>query len=188
MTRTARGTLSRLVLPAAAVIALGYLAAMVVTGAMPQQRQLVRFEAKGVLTLQPAAVGRVRLVAGGQELELLHAGEGAWTRAGGGALDPAAASQVETALKVMHRSGPVREIAAAELAGVDTAPFGLDDPALVAAVYGTGGVPALTARFGATNPEGILQYMRLDGDPRVYLMSRFVGGEWRSAFEAAGRR
>ena len=41
--------LRRFVLPALAVLALAYLAAMVVTGAQPVQRQLVKFEAKGVL-------------------------------------------------------------------------------------------------------------------------------------------
>jgi len=35
--------------PVLAALALLYLAAMVVSGAMPVQRQLVRFEAKGVL-------------------------------------------------------------------------------------------------------------------------------------------
>ena len=39
--------------PVLAALALLYLAAMVVSGAMPVQRQLVRFEAKGVLKLPP---------------------------------------------------------------------------------------------------------------------------------------
>lgn len=177
----------RLVLPLGALLALGYLAGMVAIGAMPVQRQLVRFEARGVLALPPEAVRRVRLEAGGHGVELVRAGEGAWARAGGGSLGPGAAAQLDTAVKVMHRSGPVREIAAAELAGVDTGPFRLDAAELVVAVYGDRPEPVLTARFGALNPEGFLQYMRLDGDPRVYLMSRFVAGEWRSALEEAGK-
>ncbi len=44
------------------------------------------------------------------------------------------------------------------------------------------------ARFGGTNPEGFLQYMRIEGDSRVYLMSRFIGAEWVSAFEASERK
>src|SRR3546814_13188405 len=76
----------------------------------------------------------------------------------------------------MHRSGPVREIAAAELAGVDTRPFGLEDAALVVTVFADGPRPVLTARFGVLNPEGFLQYMRLDGDARVLLLSRLVAG------------
>lgn len=178
MTRTAR-----LALPLAAMLALGYLAAMVAIGAMPVQRQLVRFEAKGVLTLPPEAVRRVRLEADGRGVEVVRTGDNAWARAGGGALPAGAAAQLDTAVKVMHRSGPVRVIEAAELAGVDTRPFGLDEPGLVIAVLADRPEPVLTARFGALNPEGFLHYMRIDGDPRVYLMSRFVSGEWRTALE-----
>ena len=43
-------------------------------------------------------------------------------------------------------------------------------------------------RFGARNPEEYLQYMRLDGDARLYLMSRFVGEEWSQAMSAAMAR
>ena len=39
----------------------------------------------------------------------------------------------------------------------------------------------MTVRFGAHNPEGFLQYMRIEGDPKVYLMSRFIGAEWLAA-------
>lgn len=190
MTRPSAWRPWRLLLPLAALLALGYLAAMVAIGAMPVQRQLVRFEARGVLTMPAEAVRRVRIAAGERSVELLRRGDGGWTRAGGPpdasiASDAGIASQAETALKVLQRSGPVREIEAAELAGVDVRALGLDDPALVLEVYADGAEPALTARFGGYNPEGILQYMRLDGDPRVYLMSRFVAGEWRSTLDAA---
>ena len=50
--------------PVLAALALLYLAAMVVSGAMPVQRQLVRFEAKGVLKLSPDEVTRVELSRG----------------------------------------------------------------------------------------------------------------------------
>ena len=44
------------------------------------------------------------------------------------------------------------------------------------------------ARFGDFNPEGYLQYMRIDGDPRLYLMSRFVGGEWSETMAEGAAR
>jgi hypothetical protein len=74
-------------------------------------------------------------------------------------------------------------MAAEDLAGVDTRPFGLEDPTIVVALSGPPG-HALTVRFGARNPDGFLQYMRIEGDPRVYLMSRFIGAEWLAAAEA----
>ena len=88
---------------------------------------------------------------------------------------------------MLHRSPPVREIAAEELSGVDTRPFGLEEPVVVATLSGPGG-KSLTVRFGALNPEGFLQYMRIDGDPKVYLMSRFIGAEWTAALEGVKAR
>ena len=57
----------------------------------------------------------------------------------------------------------------------------------MATLAGAGGQP-LTVRFGALNPEGFLQYMRIDGDPKVYLMSRFIGAEWTAAFDGLTAR
>ena len=53
--------LRRLALPLLALLALAYLAAMVVGGAQPVQRQLVKFEAKGVLQIEPEAVQKITL-------------------------------------------------------------------------------------------------------------------------------
>ncbi len=172
----------RLALPLLAVLALAYLVAMVVTGAQPVHRQLVKFEAKGVLPIEPEAVQRVTLGGDGRQAVLTRRGEGGWVLDGGGAVDGATATHLDTAVKMLHRSGPVREIAAEELAGVDTRPFGLEEPTVVATLAGPGG-RALTVRFGALNPEGFLQYMRIDGDPKVYLMSRFIGAEWAAALD-----
>jgi hypothetical protein len=167
------------------MLALGYLSAMIASGAMPVQRQLSRFEAKGLLTLPPERIHRVELRRGGEQLlTLRRAGDTEWTTADGRPIG-AAAALVGTALTMMRNAGPVREIDAAELSGIDTAPFGLDPPRLSAALYAEGEAPVLTAGFGERNPEGYLQYMRIDGDARLFLMSRFVGAEWDAAMTAA---
>ena len=178
--------LRRLALPLLALLALAYLVAMVVTGAQPVQRQLVKFEAKGVLQTEPEAVQKVTLGRGDRQLVLVRSGNG-WALEPGGAVEKAAATHLDTAVKMLHRSPPVREIAAQELSGVDTRPFGLDEPVVVATLSGTDGKD-LTVRFGALNPEGFLQYMRIDGDPKVYLMSRFIGAEWAAALDAIKAR
>ena len=175
-------SLRRLAMPLLAMLALAYLVAMVVNGAQPVQRQLVKFEAKGVLPIEPEAVQKVTFGRGGRQVVLVRRGEGGWTLEGGGPVEGAVATHVDTAVKMLHRSGPVREMAAEELPGVDTRPFGLEEPVVVATVGGADG-RALTVRFGALNPEGFLQYMRIDGDPKVYLMSRFIGAEWLAALE-----
>jgi hypothetical protein len=176
-----------LVMPLLALLAVAYLAAMVVMGAQPVHRQLVKFEAKGVLPVEPEAVQRVTLGDAERQAALTRHGEGGWALEGGAVLEGAAATHLDTAVKMLHRSGPVREIAPDELSGIDTRPFGLDAPVVVATLALPGG-RMLTVRFGALNPEGFLQYMRIDGDPRVYLMSRFIGAEWAAALEALKAR
>ncbi|MDO9707117.1 hypothetical protein [Paracraurococcus lichenis] len=173
----------RLAWPLAALASLLYLGALVVQGAMPQQRQLVRFEAKGLLAEPPEAVRRIELSRGAERLVLLRRGEG-WATGEGRNIGLAAA-RIDTALKMLRNSPPVREIAAADLAGLDAAPFGLDPPAIAVALSGADDRRLLALRFGARNPEDFLQYMRVEGDPRLFLMSRFIGAEWDEAMGAA---
>ncbi|MDD1521304.1 hypothetical protein DAA51_20385 [Bradyrhizobium sp. WBAH10] len=173
--------------PVLAALALLYLAAMVVSGAMPVQRQLVRFEAKGLLKRVPEEVKRVELSRGTRRVTLLRAGETEWVTPDGVNIG-AAGLQVSKAVQIMHNSGPVREIEAAGLVGSDPAPFGLDPPRLSVKLYGRDGDLVLAASFGEFNPEGYLQYMRIDGNPRLYLMSRFVGGEWAEVMTGAEAR
>ena len=177
-----RAALSRSVLPLLAFLGLAYLIVMVVRGAQPVQRQLVKFEASGVLRMAPQSAEKITLSRAGRQVVFIRAKGADWTREDGAALGQVAPTHIETGLKMLHNSGPVREIGPDELIGIDTRPFLLEDPAISVAVAGHG--QSVTARFGALNPEGFLQYTRLDGDQRVYLMSRFIGSEWISAFEA----
>jgi hypothetical protein len=182
-----RALSSRLIMPLLAGLALAFLVVMVVNGAQPRQRQLVKFEAKGVLRLEPEAVAKILLSRGGRQAQLVRRAEGGWAFTPDAVVEAAVATHLDTALKMLHRSAPVREMAPEDLAGVDTRPFGLEDPAVVVGLWGPAGY-ALTVRFGAHNPEGFLQYMRIEGDPKVYLMSRFIGAEWLAAVEGVEAR
>ena len=182
MTRT---TLSRSVLPLLALLAIAYLVAMIVIGAQPVQRQLVKFKASGLMRMAPQSAERISLSRAGRQLVLVRAKGGGWTSDDGAVLGQAAPTHIETGLKMLHNSGPVREIEPHELIGIDIGPFLLEDPAIRIEVAGGG--ETFTARFGAINPEGFLQYMRVDGDQRIYLMSRFIGAEWIAALEAVRR-
>jgi hypothetical protein len=178
---------SRLVMPLLAMLALTFLVAMVVIGAQPIQRQLVKFEANGVLHTEPQEVIKITLSRAGRQIALTRSGDGGWTSQSRGVVEPVVAAHLDTAVKMLHRSAPVRELAPQDLSGVDTRPFGLEEPVVVAALSAPGG-PLLTVEFGAQNPEGFLQYMRIKGDPKVYLMSRFVGAEWMAALEGMETR
>lgn len=161
------------------VVAAAYLGVMAIAGAMPRQKQLIEYEARGVLHLEPRDVTRVNLRLGEATLSLVRDSEsGAWrNETDAGALSANASSQLDTALQILHASAPVKVMEREELAGADTQAFGLDGEAPEIALY-RGAQRVLQVRFGRLNPEGYLQYMRAEGDARVYLMSRFVGTSW----------
>jgi hypothetical protein len=178
----------RIVVSIVAAVALGYLAAMVVTGAMPVQRQLVAFEARGVLKIVPERIRRVEIDRGAGRLVLVRTGAKTWVTPEGTDIGADAGGRVSMAVQMMHTSGPAREMTAGELAGVDRAAFELDPPRILTRLYDDEGRLVLTARFGGANADGFFQYMQLDGDDRLYLMSRFVGAEWTDATDGSARR
>ena len=175
----------RIAVPLAAMLVVGYLAVMVMSGAQPTQRQFVEFEAKGVLKTPPEQVRRVELVRADRHVSLLRQGDGNWATPAGAGIDGAVAKQISTAVRMMHNSGPAREIPAEELNDIDPAEFGLDVPSITASFYASAAEPALTVHFGAGNPDGFLQYMRIDDDSHLYLMSRFIGEAWLVAFDGS---
>lgn len=169
--------MSRQVLGVAAMAAIGYLVAMVVTGALPQQRQRVQFEAKGVMQLAPERVARVELIRGADSAVFVRGPGSGWMREGAGALAPPLAEKLSMAVQFMHTASPVRVIEPDEIRGTDPREFGLDQPALSITLHAES-ARALRAQFGGLNPEKMLQYMVVDGRAELFLMSRFVGQEW----------
>ena len=167
-----------------ALLAVGYLVAMVVTGALPRQRQLIEFEARGLMHEPPESVVRVEVTRAGVQSVFLRDGAKGWILDGGGAITPEAARHVSLAVQFLNTSEPLRHLAQKELVGMTPAAFGLDRPVVTARVHNAQG-PLIAVNFGTDNPEGSAQYMSVDGRDGVYLISRFVGTEW-SAVAAAG--
>jgi hypothetical protein len=151
-------------------------------------RQNVSFEAKGVLGLAPERVRRVDLSRGGERLSAVRTGDKSWATVDGADIGSEAGKRLSMAVQMMHTSAPVNEIPAAELAGADVAGFELDPPHFEARLYAEGTAPVLAARFGATNPDGYLQYVRVEGERRIHLLSRFVGEEWTKALDGSLQR
>lgn len=167
-----------------ALLAGGYLVAMVVTGALPRQRQLIEFEARGLMHEPPESVVRVEVTRDGVRSVFVRDGAKGWTLDGGGSLTPEAARHVSMAVQFLNTSEPLRHLAQKELVGMTPAAFGLDPPVVTARVHNAQG-PLIAVNFGTDNPEGTAQYMSVDGRDGVYLISRFVGSEW-SAVAATG--
>lgn len=179
--------MNRALLGVVGLAATGYLVAMVITGALPQHRQRVPFEAKGVMQLAPERVARVELMRGADRALFLRVPGAGWTREGAGPLAPPLAEKLSMAVQFMHTAGPVRVLEPGDFRGSDARVFGLDRPALSIVLHTDSG-PALRAQFGGRNPDNMLQYMEIEGRPELFLMSRFVGQEWLAVAEGVFAR
>ena len=168
---------------AGAMVALAFLVVMVVVGALPQQKQLVKFEAKGVLQLAPEQVNKVAIRAGDRAGLFVRTGDG-WAREDGKPLDGDTARRLSMAVQFMNTSGPVRVLEPTEFKGTDAKQFGLDQPRLSIVLF-EGERPVLGAHFGGRNPDGMLEYVLVEGRQQLFLLSRFVGEEWEAAAKAA---
>ena len=162
---------------AAGAGALLFVAVMLITGSRPESRQLVKFEANGIMRLAPERITRAEIRFGDRTLALSRTGEKTWSRDGRIALDAGLAARLSMAIQFMNTSEPVRELSAEELQGTELHEYGLDQPRLSVSLF-EGSTQVLTARFGVHNPGGLLQYMTVDGRQEVFLMSRFVGEQW----------
>ena len=166
-----------------ALLALAYLIVMVATGALPRQRQLVEFEARGLMRESPQAVVRVEVTRNGQRSVFVRDG-GGWIREGAGEIPAEAARQLSLAVQFLNTSAPLRHLSQAELVGMTPAAFGLDRPVVSASLHGAQG-QLIAVRFGSDNPEGTAQYLSADGHDGIYLISRFVGSQWNAVADLA---
>ena len=161
-----------------ALLAVGFMVLMALTGKLSETRQLVRFEARGVLPVLPEQVRRVELRLGDHTATFVRPAQGAWTRSGSKeALGDELSSHLSQAVFFMHTSGPVRVMHREEYRSTPLQEFGLEQPRCTV-VLSDGQRVLLEASFGAYNPEDLLQYMQLKHSDDLYLMSRFVGQAW----------
>ncbi len=172
--------------PAAALLAVGLLVAMVASGHLRESKQFVKFAPAGVMREAPAEIDRVEMQTTSGRWAFARTA-GGWVAVRDGRPLPASlAAHLDDSIKFMHVSAPIRVMEREEWESVGLREFGLDPPGYTATLY-RGGTAVLGAAFGAPNPQKVLQYMRLEGRDQVYLMSRFIGEEWEQAFrEAAG--
>ena len=161
-----------------ALLAVGFLLAMILTGQVPETRQLVKFEARGVLAVPPEQVRRVELHIGTHTTTFVRLSDHTWVS--GQSQEPIKGElqeHLEQAIAFMHTSRPVRVLHRDEYHGAPRHEFGLEQPRC-AVVLSDAQRVLLAASFGADNPQALLQYMQLRGDSNLYLMSRFVGQAW----------
>ena len=171
-----------------ALLAVGFLLAMVLTGKLLETRQLVKFEARGVLAVPPEQVRRVDLHVGGHTTTFVRLFDHAWMGGKGQeSISGELQEHLDQAIAFLHTSRPVRVMHHDEYRGTPLHEFGLEQPRC-AVVLSDGRRALLEASFGAYNPQDLLQYMQLRDDSNLYLMSRFVGQAWEHLGEHLGVR
>ena len=172
----------RVGLGAAALGALAFLGAMVLSGRMRESQHYVKFEPAGLMHEAPETIDRVELVAAARRLVFLRA-EGRWRTPTVAQVPAALVPHLEMSIRFMHTAAPVRVMAREEYAGEPLREFGLEPPRYEVSLY-RGKDTVLSTRFGARNPQDILQYVRVDGRDELYLLPVFVGREWELVIEA----
>lgn len=165
----------------AAAGAVAYLVLMAATGAVPQRGQYVKFEARGLLVEDPQFVDSVVLTRAGKT-RIFTRSDTRWQE-NGQPLPAAAASILETAVKFMHTSAPVRTMSMEELKTQDPREFGLAPPQFTVRLT-VRGASALDAGFGGVNPSGRLNYVGVIGRAELYLLSHFVVEEWEKVLSS----
>ena len=172
--------------PAGALLAVGLLATMVVSGHLRESRQLVRFRPAGVMPEAPAEIDRVELRTTTGQRVFVRGPDG-WRAAPDGRVLPGSTNALlDDSIKFMHVSAPIRVMERTEWAEQGLREFGLDPPAYSAALF-RGGRRLLAVGFGSPNPQKVLQYMRIEDREQVYVMSRFIGEAWEQILAEAGR-
>jgi hypothetical protein len=172
----------RLLTALLALLAFGYLVTMYVAGALPERGHLVRFEAKGLLREPPEQVDAVVLTVVPQPPRRFTRSATGWQEDG----KPVAAKtteQLERAIKFMHNSEPVRAMSLDDLKGQKPEEFGLAPPKFTIRLQRQG-VSLLEAGMGATNQDGLLNYVGVIGRSELFLLSHFVIEAWNQVSSA----
>jgi hypothetical protein len=142
-------------------------------------------EVRRILALPSNQVARIQISAGEQDLVFQHRPEGGWL-VNGADTEKAVSSHVDTAFRLLDVSSPIRVLKPGEYSAGQVADFGLDPPhLLVSVVANTGKTSSVT--FGEATPGQNAQYVRVIGQPELYLMPRYVGVEWELAVDMAQR-
>lgn len=165
--------------PVAAILAAGFIGLLAFEGERPEPG-LVRFVPAGILVDWPIEqVSSVEVSVGTDRRSFRRNPGGGWRPEVADAVTTAdLAERIETALKLLHNSGPQRT----DLASEQLSEFGLAPPRLTVTARMTSGA-SVTIEFGGTNPLGLERYARVVGRREILLMPAFVADAWEPVAE-----
>jgi hypothetical protein len=172
----------------ATALMVALIGALALTGRSPGLPEL-RFEPNGIVPAPPSEVIAAEIRTGRDRIAFRRTPHGdTWSfdRSNVPAVPAEVASHLEMALHFMHVSKPTRSLDPSEYEGASFADFGLDPPAYLVSL-GKGDGSVIVADFGTLNPASTAQYVRLIGQPTLYLMPRHIGTEWEVTADMARR-
>jgi hypothetical protein len=170
--------------PMAAAVALAFLAALALHGERPEPG-MVAFKAAGLLTaFAPDDAREIEVSRAGEVWRFRREGS-SWRAVEAPRPVPAeAANRIDTALRLLRDSGPLRVLSADEAARAAPSDYALDPEALRVTVLGPGAA-RFVVRFGAANPLGSARYARIEGIDGVPLLPAYVAETWAQVIGAA---
>jgi hypothetical protein len=170
--------------PMAAAVALAFLVALALHGERPEPG-LVGFKAAGLLTaFDPADAREIEVSRAGEVWRFRREGS-SWRAVEAPRPVPAeAAERIDTALRLLRDSGPLRVLSAGEVARTAPSDYALGPEALRVTVLGPDAA-TFAIVFGAANPLGSARYVRIEGIDGVPLLPAYVAEIWEQAIGAA---
>jgi hypothetical protein len=172
--------------PLAAAAALAFLVGLALHGERPEPG-LAYFKAAGLLTaFAPAEAREIEVTKAGEIWRFRRDGNGWRTIETPRPVPADAAQRIETALRLLRDSGPLRVLSADE-ARATPAGYALGPEALRVTVLGPDAAP-FAIRFGAANPLGSARYAQVEGIDGVPLLPAYVAETWEQAIGAAAAR
>jgi hypothetical protein len=166
---------------ASVVLFIGFLALLGGVGGA----DLGRFDGQGIAKIDPGAIMQIDWRRGADHVLLRRSVGGAWSL-NEHIVPEEIESHIGAALNFVAVSEPARALGADELRGVRLADFGLEPAVYKVALKRADGSGA-TFDFGKLNPVGVSQYVRIVGQPELYVLPRYVGSEWEVATDQAQR-
>ena len=108
------------------------MAAFALTGRWPGGASMVRFSPNGIVEMPPEKLDRVLIAEGGDRIGFRRNGK-EWTFETA-ETEAAAGERIETALRFLNVSAPLRVLVPGEFADADVREFGLDPPRQIVAL------------------------------------------------------
>jgi hypothetical protein len=170
----------------AAAAAFVFLVGLALHGERPEAG-LAPFKRAGLMTaFAPEDASEVEVADAGEIWRFRREGP-TWRAAEAPHAVPTDAGQrIDTALRLLRDSGPLRMLSPDEIGPALPADYGLGPQALRVTVRGPDGV-TFAIRFGARNPLGAARYAQVDGIDGVPLLAAYVAETWQQAIGTASR-